>query len=100
MLKKTCLHCHDIGKIVDIAHLKIQPCVLIQMTLRVVLLRPEYRPNLHDTVKYADHHLLIELRTLGQNGRPVEIVEFKDVSPSFRSPGSDFGSMDFRKSSP
>ena len=69
------------------------------MTLRVVLLRPEYRPNLHDTVKYADHHLLIGTEGLwARNGRPVEIVEFKDVSPSFRSPGSDFGSMDFRKS--
>ena len=97
ILEKACLHGHDVPEILNIAHLEIQPGIFIQVALRVMLLRPEHRSNLHHTVKHADHHLLVKLRALSQHGGPGEVFQFKDIRASLRPSGPDLRRVDLRE---
>ena len=97
ILKETCFHCHDILKAVNIPHLIVQTGVFIQMPLRIVLLRAEYRSGFKYPVKYTDHHLFIELWALLQNCRSVEIIQPEQVRTSLCSFCSDLRSMNFGK---
>ena len=49
------------------------------MALCIVLFCTEYRSGLKHAVKYADHHLLVELRALCEHCRTVEIIKLKYV---------------------
>ena len=92
------LHRHNILEPIDIAHLKVQAGVFIQVTLGIVLLCPEYRGCLKYSVKYAYHHLLIELGALSKNRRPVEIFQLEDIRAAFRTFRSNLWRMNLRKS--
>ena len=98
ILKESCLHCHDIFKSINISHLEIKACVLIQMTLCVVFLCTEYWRCLKDSVEYSDHHLLIELWALLKDRRSVEILQTEKVRTALCTLGADFRSMDLCKS--
>ena len=97
ILQKSGLHLHNIGKTVDITHLKIKTRIFIQVALRIVLFRPEHRRCLEDAVKYAYHHLLVKLRALSQYRRLVEIVELKNIGTALCSLCPYFRGMDLRK---
>lgn len=62
-----------------------------------MFLCPEYRSCLKYSVKYADHHLLIELWTLRQHCRSVEIFQFENVGSPLGSFRSDLRCMDLCK---
>ena len=98
ILKKSRFHCHDIFKSINISHLEIKACVLIQMTLCVVFLCTEYWRCLKDSVEYSDHHLLIELWALLKDRRSVEILQTEKVRTALCTLGTDFRSMDLCKS--
>ena len=57
-------HCHYIVHTVDIAHLKVQTDVLVDMTGSCVLFCTIYRSNLKNTIEECHSSLLIELRRL------------------------------------
>ena len=97
VLEKTGLHLADFHEILDVAHLKIQAGVLVQMSSGVVLLSTENRTGLKDAIENAHHHLFVKLRALGQNGRFVEIAELEHVGSSLSSFGSDLRCMDLGK---
>jgi len=63
-LQQFGFHRHDILKSVNVSHLKIKACILIQMTRRIMLLCAKYGRRLIDPIKYAYEHLFIKLRTL------------------------------------
>ena len=67
------------------------------MALCIVLFCTEYRSGLKHAVKYADHHLLVELRALCEHCRTVEIIKLKYVRTALCSLGSDLWGTDFRK---
>ena len=67
------------------------------MTLRIVLFRTEHRRRLKYPVKHAYHHLLIKLRTLLQDRRPVEVIEAEQVGAALCAPGADLRRMDLCK---
>ena len=79
------LHTAQFLKAIDIAHFKVHSGILVQMPCRIVLFRPENRPNLKHPFIYAHHHLLIKLRALGQVSLFPEIVQPENVSASLRS---------------
>ena len=88
------LHCHHVLEAFDISHFKIQGGVFVQVPLGVVLLRPEHGGRLKHPVKHANHHLLVKLRALGQNGGPVKIIQLKNICAALRAFGADLGRMD------
>ena len=98
ILKKSCFHCHDLFKTVNISHLKVKTGVFIQMTLGIVFLCTEYRPCLKHSVKHTDHHLFVELWALCKHCRFVEVAEFKKVRSTLGSSCSDLRCMDLCKS--
>lgn len=57
----------------------------------------KYRPNLEHALEYADHHLLVELRALGEVGRPAEVVEREHVRSALGCRGNDLGRLDLRE---
>ena len=97
ILKKSCFHCHNIFKSINIAHLKIKTCILVQMTLCVMLFRSEYRCCLEHSVEYTDHHLFIELWALCQYSRSVEIFQFENIGSAFCTFCPDLRCMDLCK---
>ena len=60
--------------------------------------RTKNRCCLKDSVKHAHHHLFVKLRTLLQNCRSVEILQFKQVGSTLGTFGTKFWCMDFCKS--
>ena len=63
-----------------------------------MFLSPEYGACLKYSVKYANHHLFVELWALRKYCRFVEVAEFEKVCPTLCSSGSDLRSMDFCES--
>ncbi len=98
ILKISGLHRHYVFEPVDITHLKIQAGIFIQMTLRIVLLRAEYRRRLKYPVKHSHHHLLVELRALRQHCRTMKIIQLKDIGSALRSFRADLRRVDLCKS--
>ena len=98
VLQESRFHCHNIFKSIDVTHLEIQTGVLIQMTLGVMFFCPEYRCCLKYSVKHADHHLLVKLRTLLQYCRSVEIIQTEQVRSALCTLSSDLRCMNLRKS--
>ena len=68
------------------------------MTLGIVLFRTKYRSCLKYPVEHTYHHLLVELWTLLQNRRPVEIFQLKQIGSSLGTLGSKFGRVNLCKS--
>ena len=64
------------------------------MTLRVVLLCAENRCGLKYPFKHTDHHLFVELRTLCEHGRTMEIIELEDVGAALGTLAADLRSVD------
>ena len=98
VLKKSCFHCHDFFKTVNIAHFKIKACIFIEMTFSVVFFCTKYRSGLKYPVKHTNHHLFIKLRALCQHCRFVEVAELKQVGTTFSASCPDLWCMDFCKS--
>ena len=71
---------------VDEAQLGVERGVLGQVPDGVVRLGPEHRPHLVDPLEDADHHLLVELRRLGQVGRAGRSSRARRRSPRTRWP--------------
>lgn len=67
------------------------------MARRVVLLRPEDRCNLIDTLKHADHHLLVKLRALRQIRLLAEIRQGKDIGAALGSCRYELRRVDLRE---
>ena len=67
------------------------------MALRVVLLCTEDRCGLKYPFKHADHHLFVELRTLCEHGRSVEIVELEDVGSALGTLTANLRGVDLRE---
>ena len=65
------------------------------MTRRVVLLRPEDRCDLVDTLEDADHHLLVKLRALRQICLFAEIRQREDISSALGSRRYELRCVDF-----
>ena len=65
------------------------------MTRRVVLLRPEDRCDLVDTLEDADHHLLVKLRALRQICLFAEIRQGEDISSALGSRCYELRCVDF-----
>ena len=65
------------------------------MTRRVVLLRPEDRCDLIDTLEDADHHLLVKLRALRQICLFAEIRQGEDISSALGSRCYELRCVDF-----
>ena len=65
------------------------------MTRRVVLLRPEDRCDLVDTLEDADHHLLVKLRALRQICLFAEIRQGEDISSALGSRRYELRCVDF-----
>ena len=65
------------------------------MTRRVVLLRPENRCDLVDTLEDADHHLLVKLRALRQICLFAEIRQGEDISSALGSRRYELRCVDF-----
>src|SRR6266542_6945237 len=61
---------------------------------RVVLLRPEDRPDLEHALVNADHELLVELRALREEGLLAEVLELEQVRASLGADGDDLGRPD------
>ncbi len=51
--------------------------------------------DFENTFKNANHHLLVELRALGEEGFAAEIVEPENVRAAFGTGGDDFRRADF-----
>ena len=67
------------------------------MAFCIVLLGPKDRRRLKHPVKHPDHHLLIELRALLQDSRPVKILKTEKVRPALSTLSADLRRVDFRK---
>ena len=98
--EEALLHLHHVGKGVDIAHLKVQGGVLVEMPLGGVLLRPEHRGHLVHPLEHPHHGLLVELGGLGQEGFSAKIVQAEDVGAPLRPGVDDLGGVDLGKALP
>ena len=67
------------------------------MTLGVVFFCSEYRSCLKYSVKNTNHHLFVQLWTLFQHCRTMEIIQSEEVRSSFCSFCSDLRGMNFCK---
>ena len=67
------------------------------MAFGAVLLCPKHRAGLKHPIIHAHHHLLVELRALGQDGRTVKIIEAEEVGTTLCALGSDLGRVDLGK---
>ena len=65
-------HDLDVAVVADEAELDVERHVLGEVAGGVVRLGAEHRPGLVDALEHADHHLLVQLRALGEDrrGRP------------------------------
>ena len=63
-----------------------------------MFLSSEYRACLKYSVKYANHHLFVELWALRKYCRFVEVAELEKVCSTFCSSCSDLWSVDFCES--
>ena len=85
---------HDVAVVLDEAQLDVERDVLGQVAGGVVRLGPEHRPDLVDALEDADHHLLVELRALGQVRRAAEVVEREDVGAALGRRADDLRGVD------
>src|SRR5579875_1824972 len=86
-------HGHHREVTLDKAHLGVQANIFVDMARGVVRLGAKDRTNLEDTLKDADHHLLIKLWTLRQRSRAVEVVQLEDVGPALGRGGHNLGCL-------
>ena len=67
------------------------------MTFCIMFLSPEYRACLKYSVKYANHHLFVELWALHKYCRYVEVAELEKVCPTLCSSGYNIRSVNLCK---
>ena len=91
-------HGHDRVLVLDEADLGVQRDVLVDVAGGVVRLGPEDGADLVDPLKDADHHLLVELRALGQVGGLAEVVEGEGGGPRLGGRADDLGGLDLCES--
>lgn len=92
-------HRHDLMVLFLELHLEIEPSELSQMTGGIRVLSAEDRSNFHNLLEArGDEHLLVELGRLREVGRPVEVLDFKDVCASLGCGTEDLGRLDEHES--
>ena len=91
-------HSHDGVLVLDESDLGVERDVLVDVTGGVVRLGPEDGAHLVDALKDADHHLLVELRALGQVGGLAEVVEGEGGGPRLGGRADDLRGLDLRES--
>jgi len=67
------------------------------MPSRVVRLGTEHGYRLIHPLEDAHHHLLVELRALGEVGRPTKVVQLKDVGSALCGSAHDLWGLDLRE---
>ena len=90
-LAQDCLH---VAVVVDEPHLGVERDVLGEMAHGVVGLGAEHRPDLVHPLEHADHDLLVQLRALGEERAPAEVVEPEDVRAALRRGTDDLRRLD------
>jgi hypothetical protein len=87
-------HGEHVAVVVDEPELDVERDVLREVPDGVVGFGAEHRAGLVDPFEYADHHLLVELRRLGEIGGAPEVVDGEHVGAGLRRHTDDLGCLD------
>ncbi len=88
-------HRHHLEVVVNEPHLGIKRHELVEVAGRVMRFGPEGGSRFKDAFQRPHHHLLVELRALGEVGGLPEVVQLEDIGAALRCRADDLRRGDF-----